>query len=244
MGEGERAASGCGPDLTGRVLVFDLDDTLYLERDFAFSGFAALEPLVRERTGRSGFAANCRDFFDRGVRGVIFDGALARMGCQRTGALIRDLVEAYRIHAPRIALAPDAARFLARVPRWECALISDGPAVMQRGKLRALGLQSALGRIVLTGELPAGCAKPHPMAFAHVEEWSRRPAPAHVYIADNAAKDFLEPRRRGWKTIQILRAERVHDGGPPTLAHAAEHVIHSFDELVLAGRETGRAPTV
>ncbi|MCJ1960708.1 HAD family hydrolase [Novosphingobium mangrovi (ex Hu et al. 2023)] len=220
-------------DLTGRVLVLDLDDTLYLERDFAFSGFAALEPLVLQRTGRKGFARACRTLFEAGLRGTIFNEALKELGAGGEQELIGELVAAYRAHDPQIALAADAARFLARAICANCALISDGPAGMQRSKVRALGLDERLGRIVLTGELGPGCGKPHPLGYALVEEWSQRPPEAHVYIADNAAKDFLEPRRRGWTTIQVLRPDRVHRGAAPTLAHRAHHVVGSLDGLTL-----------
>ncbi|WP_159108077.1 HAD family hydrolase [Novosphingobium sp. MBES04] len=226
-------------DLTGRVLVLDLDDTLYLERDFAFSGFAALEPLVFQRTGQKGFARACRTLFEAGLRGTIFNQALAELDAAGEEELIRELVGAYRAHDPQIALAADAARFLARAPCASSALISDGPAGMQRSKVRALGLEERLGRIVLTGELGPGCGKPHPLGYALVEEWSQRPPEAHVYIADNAAKDFLEPRRRGWTTIQILRPERVHRGAAPTLAHRAHHVVGSLDALALRKSAVG-----
>ncbi len=237
--ERERGRPCASLSLDAYLVVLDLDDTLYLERDFALGGFSALEPLVCERIGRSGFAAACRTLFEAGVRGRIFDDALAALGGPVEAELIPDLVEAYRAHSPRIALAPDAARFLARVPPGDCALISDGPAAMQRAKLRALGLEDKLGKIVLTGDLPPGCGKPHPMAYARIEQWSRRAAGAHVYIADNAAKDFLEPRRRGWMTIQILRPERVHAGHPSSPAHAAQFTITSFDALSFAGQDAG-----
>ena len=52
-----------------------------------------------------------------------------------------------------------------------------------------------------------------------------------VYVADNAAKDFVTPNRMGWLTVQILRPGRVHDGTTPDAAHAAQVVITSLDQL-------------
>ena len=52
-----------------------------------------------------------------------------------------------------------------------------------------------------------------------------------VYVADNAAKDFVTPNRMGWLTVQILRPGRVHDGSPPDADHAARVVITSLDQL-------------
>lgn len=213
------------------VVVFDLDDTLYLERDFALSGFAAVGHRLEMKHGIIGFADECARLLDEGVRGSIFDHALTALGAGGVGVAIVDLVEIYRRHRPKIALAPDAARLLDQVDRLSSALITDGPARMQAGKVGALGLGTRLGRLVLTGMLPAGFGKPHSMAFELVERWSERSPRDHVYIADNAAKDFVAPRARGWRTVQVLREGRIHRGNPPTARHAADVVVETLDDV-------------
>ncbi|WP_395327344.1 HAD family hydrolase [Novosphingobium sp. BL-8H] len=215
------------------VVVFDLDDTLYLERDFALSGFAAVGRRLEMRHGITGFSEECARLLDEGVRGSIFDRALAALGALSAGIAIADLVALYRRHRPKITLAPDAARLLDRIDGRTGALITDGPARMQAGKVGALGIATQLGRLVLTGMLPPGCGKPHPMPFQLVERWSGRPPHDHVYIADNGAKDFVGPRARGWRTVQILREGRIHRGDPPTAAHAADAVVDTLDAVQL-----------
>jgi len=221
------------------VVVFDLDDTLYLERDFALSGFAALGRRLETRHGITGFAEECTRLLDEGVRGSIFDRALATLGVAESGIAIADLVALYRRHRPKIALAPDAARLLDRVAHLSGALVTDGPARMQAGKVGALGIATRLGRLVLTGMLPPGCGKPHPMPFQLVERWSGRAPHDHVYIADNGAKDFVAPRARGWRTVQILREGRIHRGDPPTAAHAADVVVDTLDAVQLEVEAVG-----
>lgn len=216
------------------VVVFDLDDTLYLERDFAFSGFATLGRMLAASHGIEGFEAECRRLLEEGVRGSIFDQALAALAAADAGISISELVEAYRSHRPRIALAPDAARLLDRMRGFSAALITDGPARMQAAKVGALGLATRIGRLILTGMLPAGCSKPHPMPYQLVERWSGQPPHEHIYIADNAAKDFVTPRARGWRSVQILREGRIHRGDPPTPGHAADQVIESLDALAVS----------
>lgn len=200
-------------------IVFDLDDTLYLERDFAFSGFDAVAAYL----GVEGFAATCRALFDGPHRTAIFDEALRHHGLTRP---VAELVAIYRDHAPQIALCPDAARYLAR---GGFGLITDGPERTQRGKIAALGLGQFCDQIIPTGQWPQGFGKPHPRAYQAIADAAggRR----CVYVADNAAKDFVTPNRMGWRTVQILRAARVHDGAPPDAAHAAQVVITSLDQL-------------
>lgn len=62
------------------MLVFDLDDTLYLERDFAFSGYRHLDHWVAAQTGITGFGAACRALFEAGERRHVFDRACAQLG--------------------------------------------------------------------------------------------------------------------------------------------------------------------
>ena len=50
------------------ALVFDLDDTLYLERDFARSGFAAAGDWLQQELGIGGFAETGWRIFEAGDR--------------------------------------------------------------------------------------------------------------------------------------------------------------------------------
>ncbi|WP_224826181.1 HAD family hydrolase [Cognatishimia sp. MH4019] len=211
------------------MIVFDMDDTLYLERDFAFSGYEFLEQWVVNKTGQSGFGDACKQLFLKGERRQVFDRASEMLGIEATPDLITQLVEQYRTHPPQITLAPDAARFLARA-KGPFGLISDGPAYMQRNKSHALGLDTMITHVCLTGDWPDGHGKPHPRAFQEMEGHSPTPAQM-IYIADNPAKDFLTPNARGWHTIQITREGGVHDPNPETSAHAAQRMIAFFDEL-------------
>lgn len=218
------------PSFLAERIVFDLDDTLYLERDFAFSGYRAAgdwleaQGAVAPGTGPC-LAEACRELFACGERRAIFDGAVQALGL--APGLVPDLIEVYRSHMPRISLCPDAARYLAG--HRGLGLISDGFEQTQRNKIAALGLQAHCDLILPTGQWGAGFGKPHPRAYEIVAAASG--GRTCVYVADNAAKDFLAPNRMGWITVQILRPGRVHEGSPPTLAHAAGTVIESLDQL-------------
>ncbi|WP_162249639.1 HAD family hydrolase [Altererythrobacter sp. Root672] len=219
--------------------MLDLDDTLFHESDFARSGFAAVGAHLENRLGVSDFASHCERLLKAGSRGRIFDQALAECGHHPTPDLIEELVDIYRSHKPSIQLPRDTVAFLEHVAGLPTALISDGPARMQRNKVVSLGLDKLIDKIVLTGEWPDGYGKPHPRAYGEVMQWSGRIGSDHVYIADNGSKDFIAPRALGWKTVQILRPGRVHDGVAPTAEHEAEFRIASLDEIslrrVLAG---------
>jgi putative hydrolase of the HAD superfamily len=206
-----------------RLIVFDLDDTLYLERDFVRSGFRAVEALL----GRRGFFEAAWRRFRAGERGTIFDGALADLGVCRTRSLIRRLVARYRTHPARIRLCRDAARFLRRPPQAHLAIISDGPLAAQRTKVRALRLRGLVHAVVLTARLGQRYAKPHPRAFRTVMRRFRASPADCLYVADNPAKDFDAPRALGWRFVRLRRAGGLH----ANVASPGIPEIRSCDEL-------------
>lgn len=184
--------------------VFDIDDTLYLERDYVQSGFEAVGRWVCRGVGIEDFADRCWSSFLAGQRRSIFDGVLRESGKQPTAELVSALVEVYRTHTPTIALAADASEALSSISRTaSIAVVSDGPVVSQSRKVDALGLGSIAAPIVLTEVLGSRFCKPHPRAFELVAQC--QPADIYLYVADNPLKDFAAPKQLGWITIRVRR---------------------------------------
>lgn len=217
-----------------RVLVFDLDDTLYLERDFAFSGFQAVAEAFADRLGDPMRArAEMQRFFDSPARRRVFDTLLDARGIPTDASLVARMVEVYRLHPPRIRLLPDAGRALASwAGRCRLALITDGPPHTQRAKIAALGLSARLDPIIITSELGEGFSKPHPLAFERMMRITGHAPAEHVYVADNPAKDFLAPNRLGWRTVRVRRREGIYRDEPDAEGGRPQHTLESLDELV------------
>jgi putative hydrolase of the HAD superfamily len=186
--------------------VFDLDDTLYLERDYVRSGFNALDAWVNTNLGLSGFSLRAWALFQQGARNHIFDRTLLEAGIKPDREIIVTMVDLYRNHLPHIQLPADADNCLRGVRGLvHVALISDGPEQMQRNKIRALGLVQTFEMVVLTSTLGTDYAKPHPKAFLEVQKYFGSGAHQYVYVADNPSKDFQGPRSLGWRTIRVRR---------------------------------------
>jgi putative hydrolase of the HAD superfamily len=212
------------------LIVFDLDDTLYLERDFAFSGYAALDAHVADTTGRAGFGELCRDAFAAGRHRHAFNEALTALDLPADPETIAELVALYRSHVPNIVLCGDALRCLDRLAaRLPLGLITDGPEATQRAKIAALGIAPSFAVLRPTGRWGTEFSKPHPRAFLEMEA-AAGGAPL-VYVADNALKDFVTPRVRGWYAIQICRDGRVHTAPPPDEEHSPHAQIETLDAL-------------
>ena len=215
-----------------KIIVFDLDDTLYPEVDFVRSGFRAVDAWLSNELGMAGFFSEAWRLFAGGRRGDIFDTALSNLAFPPTRELIRILVDIYRDHPPSIALAPDAARFLARrEPYMAFAVLTDGYEATQSRKIDALELDTYCHPIVRTDCWGREYWKPHPRGFLEIQEHFALGPSCFIYVADNPLKDFIAPRALGWKSIRIKRAGGIYScrcAGPAREAHMT---ITSLDEL-------------
>lgn len=195
-----------------RGIVFDLDDTLYLERDFVRGGFEeAARRAAADQPERHGIAAWLWTAFERGVRGDTFDRLLAAYPDLIGRVTVADLVDAYRRHRPRIELAPGTADRLTALGSAGSRLgvLTDGPLASQRSKADALDLRRWFDPIVFTASHGDGSPKPSTGGFAWIATAWRLPAEELAYVADNPAKDFVCPRSLGWRTVRVRRTGQL-----------------------------------
>ena len=193
------------------AIVLDIDDTLYLERDYVRSGFDAVGRWAQRELGIDDFSARAWAAFESGARNTIFDDVLTECGARKDDAVITELVARYRTHTPTIALAADAREGL---ERWHghtaLAAITDGPLSSQQAKARALGLDAWTSTVVFTANLGPGKGKPDLASFELVQEELGVDGKGCVYVADNPAKDFVGPRSLGWRTVRVRRRLGLH----------------------------------
>ena len=213
-----------------QAIVFDLDDTLYPERAYAMSGFAAVAAAFADRLGDpTGTVARMRALFDTEHRPRVFNAILAERGLPVNPETIRAMIDTYRRHRPTITLHPDADTALTRL-RAVCklGLITDGPTIQQWAKIDALMLRDRLDEIIVTDDLGPGLAKPHPHAFELIRERLDVPNAACAYVADNVAKDFVAPNALGWQTVRVFRADGIYRDGEVADGGVPRHAIDSL----------------
>jgi putative hydrolase of the HAD superfamily len=209
-----------------------MDDTLYLERDYVRSGFMHAGALVEKRFGVKGFSDAAWKLFVEGRRGNIFDLAFKRIGLPAPESVIRELVDAYRNHAPAISLAEDAQQCLDRLnANCDLALISDGPIASQQNKARALQLDRWIGLMIFTDKWGASFYKPHPRAFLTVQREIGADPNECLYVADNPQKDFTAPNKLGWITVRVRRDGGLHSHVVPHECHP-NHQVNNLTALV------------
>ena len=222
------------------IVVFDMDDTLYAERDFAHAGFAAAGRWAETTLGIQGLGADMTRLFGEGQLGKLFATALAAKFPEHTAEHVRQLHEAYRHATPQLELFDDARFALDHYgARGPLGLITDGTLAMQQRKLAGLRIASHFAHVVFTDALGVGRQyfKPHPRAYEMTAAAIGRPGDRFAYIGDNPAKDFVAPNALGWTTVQVLRDGGIHDAGRVVAGGTPRHVVTSLRELprVLGG---------
>lgn len=186
-------------------VTFDLDDTLYSEVDYLRSGFAAVSVALSARYGEEA-AFRLRGRAAIGQWRDAFDDVATE--CNLPADAVAFMVQVYRTHAPNIALRAgvcDALRQL-RARGAHLACITDGESKRQRAKLAALGLDGVFTPLIISEEI--GADKTDPRGFEAVMRSCD--AASYWYVGDNLMKDFIHPRRLGWKCICITSSDSVH----------------------------------
>lgn len=216
-----------------KVVVFDLDDTLYLERDYVKSGFKAVD-LFLQKQNIKGFFELAWAYFEAGGRGNTFNVILDQLNVIYDKEYLIKLIMVYRQHRPTISLLPDSAEIIDEFS--ECfylGLITDGFSIAQNNKVDVLDLRNLLHKVVVTDDLGSDCEywKPHSKPYETIKEYFSVSHDACVYIADNVEKDFVTANKLGWKTVQICRKNGEYPERKLSGEYSADHKILTLKEL-------------
>lgn len=205
-----------------KVFVFDLDDTLYSERNFEMSGIKFVYDYLKIDTIELDAILNCRTSWVEQI--------VSQPGNNYTTELILEL---YRNHTPKIELYTDAKIFLQKLIslRIEMSLITDGRSMTQRTKLNSLGIEKIFNKIIISDEIKS--EKPSEINYKMV--MSIESNKEYVYIADNTQKDFITPNKLGWTTICLLdKGQNVHKQNfELSKEYLPQYTINSFEEIIL-----------
>jgi len=218
---------------TTRAVIFDIDDTLYAERDYVFSGYRAVADAFAGRIHAPfDLFARMSALFDSPDRARVFNVIVAEAGCANADALVAEMIATYHEHSPAIELDPDAREVLTQLHRRvRLGAISDGHLAVQQRKVAALGLAEMLDEIVLTDTWGREFWKPHPRGF---EEMARRlgvPHAAFAYVGDNVVKDFIAPNTLGWTTVRVERSQQVYSDKIAPPGGEPRHFVRSLVDL-------------
>jgi len=216
-----------------KVVVFDLDDTLYEEITYVQSGFRA---AARDISGVLGVPE--QELFDRmwnvlmrEGRGKVFDTVVSGFRGRPVKRLVRRALAVYRLHEPDIALAEDAEYALDRLTKagMPVYIVTDGNKLVQERKIKALGLDKRTSGVYVTHRYGVRHAKPSPYCFLKICERERVNPRDVVYVGDNPNKDFVGIKPLGFRTIRIVRGA-WRDAAMPA-EYEAEAAVRDLKEI-------------
>lgn len=190
-----------------KAIVFDLDDTLYSEKEYVRSGFRAIADtlpwvkLMEEKLWQA---------FEQ--RKSAIDEVLAAEGMY-TDELKQKCLSVYRFQQPNIHLYDGVKELLGqfRADGYKLGIITDGRPEGQRAKIKALGLEGLVDHIIVTDELGGvEYRKPNKTAFVKMKETLNVAFEQMCYIGDNLKKDFIAPEMLGIRAIHFANADGLY----------------------------------
>ncbi len=221
-----------------QAVVFDLDDTLFPERDYVLSGFRAVAAWAWEHLAIPAERGFCEleRLFREGARGDTFNQWMASHRIPAGKALIEELILVYREHEPtNLRPFPEVLEVLEILrgrARARLGIVSDGWLAVQQRKLAALELAPCFQAVVFSDQWGRECWKPSRRPFLAVLEKLGISPEKGVYIGDNPLKDFYGARALGMATVQVRRRGGEYAAAiPPSALHAPDISIASLAEL-------------
>jgi putative hydrolase of the HAD superfamily len=177
-----------------KAMIFDLDDTLYNEKDYVRSGFHAVAELFPQI-----------DEAEKKLWEIFLDGKSAiDTFLINENIYTEDLkskcLSIYRNHKPGIQLDEKVISILSllRTKGIMIGIITDGRPEGQRAKIHSLNLEKYVDEIIITDDLGGiQYRKPNELAYSVMKERLHVSYYEMVYIGDNPAKDFIAPLKLG-----------------------------------------------
>lgn len=189
----------------GRIkgIIFDLDDTLYSEKEYVKSGYRVLSEFLG-----GGYEGRLWRYFEDNKPAI--DELLKELGREdaKTEAL-----SVYRNHKPDIHLYDGVPELIVDLKNKgiKIGIITDGRPEGQRNKLEALGLYSMVDDVIITDELGGNqFRKPCDIAFRIIVTRWRLNLAEVVYVGDNLAKDLQAPKQLGMKNIWFRNEDSLY----------------------------------
>lgn len=195
-----------------KAVVFDLDDTLFPEREYVRSGYSTVAERLRKSLGRTDrFEDWLWDRFLAGQGQGAFDSLNESFRLAMSGDQVLQLVTVYREHVPAIRAFDGMMDILGGLREsYKLGLLTDGFLPAQKLKFQALRIERFFDASVFTEELGRQFWKPSTRGFEVIRERLGAEHAACAYVADNTIKDFLPGNQLGWRTIRFVRPGQVY----------------------------------
>lgn len=184
-------------------VIFDLDDTLYSEKEYVKSGYKKVSDYLG-----GGYEEKLWKYFEEGKPAI--DELLKEIHRED---IKKEVLNIYREHKPSLHLYDGVMELILHLKTQgiKVGIITDGRPNGQKNKIAALGLNDIIEDIIITDELGGEqFRKPCDIAFRIMQRRWRLNSSEIVYVGDNLGKDFHAPKRLGMKTIYFSNFDGLY----------------------------------
>lgn len=206
-------------------IIFDLDDTLYSEKEYIRSGFKAVSDYLG-----SDYTDRLWSFFEDGKLAI--DELLKEIDKVHIKA---EILEVYRSHYPDIHLYDGVKEMLVELRQrgYKLGIITDGRPEGQRNKIAALGLEPLVDDIIITDELGGNqFRKPCDIGFRILKTKWRIDSSKLVYVGDNPIKDFQAPIKLGISSIFFNNQNGLYYGFTNADINTIKSIIDLYEVIL------------
>lgn len=194
------------------AVVFDLDDTLYSEKDYVRSGYRQVAEYLKQ-------IDHCEeklwDAFK--AKKCAIDFVLQEANLY-TAEYKEHCLQIYRNQKPDICLYDGVSQMLERLRKkgLKLGIITDGRVEGQKAKIKELGLEGQVDEIIITDELAGKTGdvhmfrKPNQLAYQIMADRLQVPYRKMAYVGDNSKKDFKAPGILGMRKIFVANPDGLY----------------------------------
>lgn len=190
-----------------KAIIFDLDDTLYGEKEYVRSGYQKIAEILPSVENA---AEKLWKLFEE--RKPAIDELLKRENIV-SEEVKQECLHVYRNQIPNIHLYSGVKDMIAefRKSGMKLGIITDGRPEGQRTKLEVLGLDAMVDHIIVTDEFGGPeFRKPNPLAFETMKRVLDIEYSEMCYVGDNIKKDFISPEKLGMRSIWFRNKDGLY----------------------------------
>lgn len=197
-----------------KVVLFDLDDTLYLERDYVYSGYKVIANFIGEK-----YNLLSDDLYFKMIElskesySNVFNRLFNFYDIKIDNNELKKIIGIYKNHFPNIKLCKDSEKAINILLEKgiRLGLITDGDSIQQRNKINALKIEKYFEKIIITDELAPNREfwKPNKKAFEIMVDFFKEEPRNMLYIGDNLNKDPFGALEVGINFKQIRRKDSI-----------------------------------
>lgn len=218
-----------------KAVLFDLDDTLYSEIDYIYSGFNVvskyMEPILN--TDSNVIKNELIDLFAED-KNRVFDEYLIKKNLYNN-VMLQKCIELYQNHIPEISLDEETKQVLLWLKNedYKLGMITDGRPVGQNNKIISLNIMEFFDSIIITDELGGiKYRKPDEYSYIKIMENLGVNVEECIYIGDNIYKDFIATNKLGMKSVQIINKKGLYRSCNYSSLNSPTHIINSIIDLI------------